>query len=182
MKIYTKKGDQGFTSLIGGTRVPKSSLRIETYGTVDELNSFTGLVKDVIHDEKAKEELFLVQNHLFNIGALLASDPDTSKMNLPGIEDEDIEMLENGIDRMNEDLPELRNFILPGGHPNISYCHLARCVCRRAERITVALDQEQKVDNLIIKFLNRLSDYFFVLARKEGKDIGIEEVKWQKLR
>ncbi len=177
-KIYTKTGDQGETSLFGGKRLPKNHWRIEAYGTVDELNSFLGLLRDTIEPDGVKELLGVVQNQLFNIGSNLAMDPDKS-FDLPQVEDLHITQLEKAIDQMNSELPELKNFILPGGHPVVSYCHIARCVCRRAERRLVAVSLEEKVDPIMIKYLNRLSDYLFVLARKLGKDVGAAEVIWK---
>ena len=165
MKIYTKKGDTGTTSLIGGTRVPKYHLRIEAYGTVDELNSYVGLIRDHIQKQEEVEILKDIQDRLFTLGSILASDPEKSKMKLPELNPEDVELLEKEMDRMNERLPELTHFVLPGGHPVASYCHLARCVCRRAERLAVHLNEEEPVNPIVIKYLNRLSDYFFVLAR-----------------
>jgi cob(I)alamin adenosyltransferase len=178
MKIYTKTGDKGFTSLIGGTRVAKHHIRIESYGTVDELNSYIGLISDqgiALHD---KEILKQVQDRLFTIGSSLASDPEKSRMIIPDLHAEDIELLENEMDKMNMQLPELRHFILPGGSSAISFCHIARCVCRRAERITVHLAEQDTVDEKVIIYLNRLSDYLFTLARKIGNDNKIPENQW----
>jgi len=178
MKIYTKTGDKGFTSLIGGTRVPKSHIRIESYGTVDELNSYIGLIIDqdiAVHDKKILKE---VQDRLFTIGSSLASDPEKSRMIIPDLNLNDIELLETEMDKMNEQLPELRHFILPGGSNAISYCHIARCICRRAERITVHLAEESTVDEKVTIYLNRLSDYLFTLARKIGSDGKIPENQW----
>ncbi|PWG81731.1 cob(I)yrinic acid a,c-diamide adenosyltransferase [Pararcticibacter amylolyticus] len=178
MKIYTKTGDKGFTSLIGGTKVPKYDLRIESYGTVDELNSYIGLVRDQEISDHHKEILMMIQEKLFVIGAILASDPDKSRMKLPEISMEDVSVLEKEIDAMDEVLPELRHFVLPGGSTMVSFCHIARCVCRKAERFTVHLAEESVVPGVILVFLNRLSDYLFVLARKLCFDSGISEVKW----
>lgn len=179
MKIYTKTGDKGQTSLIGGTRVPKHHIRIEAYGTVDELNSFIGLIRDQDINEHYKEILIEVQDRLFTIGSLLASDPVKSKMKLPQIHEEDVILLEKEIDEMNDVLPEMRSFVLPGGHSTVSYSHLARCVCRRAERNTIRLAEMDKVDEIIIKYLNRLSDYLFVLSRKLSHDLGAKETPWK---
>ena len=179
MKIYTKTGDKGETSLIGGTRVPKHHIRIETYGTVDELNSVIGMIRDVIVDENEKNILKEVQDRLFTIGSNLAADPVKSKMKLPDLHDSDVELLEKEIDRMNELLPELRSFILPGGHSDASWCHIARCVCRRAERLVSHLSQEDEVSEKILIYLNRLSDYLFVLARKVLQDNGSPEIAWK---
>jgi cob(I)alamin adenosyltransferase len=179
VKIYTRTGDQGLTSLIGGTRVPKSSLRIEAYGTVDELNSWIGLVRDQEVNQPFRALLKHVQDRLFTIGATLASDPERSRMQLPDLLDSDVTELEEEMDRLNEGLPELRHFILPGGHPAVSQAHVTRCVCRRAERLAIALREESFVPDLVIKYLNRLSDYLFVLARQMAKELGAEEVIWQ---
>jgi len=178
MKIYTKTGDKGLTSLIGGTRVPKSHIRIESYGTVDELNSWVGLIIDQDINAHHKEILKQVQDRLFTIGSSLASDPEKSRMIIPDLHTEDIELLEKEMDKMNEQLPELRHFILPGGSNAISYCHIARCVCRRAERITVQLAEESTVDEKVTIYLNRLSDYLFTLARKIGSESKVPENKW----
>ncbi len=177
-RIYTKTGDQGETSLFGGRRLPKSHRRIDAYGTVDELNSYLGLLRDYMEQEELRELIKAIQDRLFTIGSNLASDPDKD-MIVPDVKDADIELLEKEIDRMNEELPELKHFILPGGHPMVSTCHIARCVCRRAERLVVALQQESRVEEVLIRYLNRLSDYLFVLARYLGKSQGIEEVKWE---
>jgi len=178
MKIYTKTGDQGQTSLIGGTRVPKHHLRIESYGTVDELNSYIGLIRDQQVSEHQQNLLKEIQDRLFTIGSALASDPEKSKMIIPDLHQEDIELLEKEIDTMTADLPELRHFILPGGSNAVSFCHLARCVCRRAERICVHLSEDSFVDEKVMVYLNRLSDYLFVLSRKLCFDNQIEENKW----
>ncbi|MFM6954151.1 MAG: cob(I)yrinic acid a,c-diamide adenosyltransferase [Sphingobacteriaceae bacterium] len=178
MKIYTKTGDKGQTSLIGGTRVPKHHLRIESYGTVDELNSYIGLIRDQQVSEHQQFLLKEIQDRLFTIGSALASDPEKSKMKIPDLHQEDIELLEKEIDTMTADLPELRHFILPGGSNVVSFCHLARCVCRRAERICVHLSEESFVDEKVMVYLNRLSDYLFVLSRKLCFDNQIEENKW----
>jgi cob(I)alamin adenosyltransferase len=178
MKIYTKTGDKGLTSLIGGTRVPKYHLRIESYGTVDELNSYIGLIRDQDISGHDKDLLKQVQDRLFTIGSSLASDPDRSKMVIPDLHMSDIELLEQEMDAMNEHLPELRHFILPGGNNAISYCHIARCVCRRAERLSVHLAMESTVDEKVIIYLNRLSDYLFTLARKVAHDCKIAENQW----
>ena len=178
MKIYTKTGDKGQTSLIGRTRVPKHHLRIESYGTVDELNSYIGLIRDQQVSEYQQNLLKEIQDRLFTIGSALASDPEKSKMKIPDLHQEDIELLEKEIDTMTADLPELRHFILPGGSNAVSFCHLARCVCRRAERICVHLSEDSFVDEKVMVYLNRLSDYLFVLSRKLCFDNQIEENKW----
>jgi cob(I)alamin adenosyltransferase len=181
LKIYTKTGDKGKTSLIGGTKVSKGSLRIETYGTVDELNSFIGLVNDYCSDAALKNILKEIQDRLFTIGSSLACDPDKEpKMKIPDLKEEDILLLEKEIDRMNEVLPEMKHFILPGGHVAVSTTHVARCVCRRAERYCVhLLDEGQFIEPLVIKYLNRLSDHLFVLARYVGHLLKVEEVAWK---
>ena len=178
MKIYTKKGDSGKTSLIGGTRVPKHHLRIESYGTVDELNSYIGLIRDQDISAQDIEALLEIQDRLFTIGSHLAADPEKSKMVLPELLEADITFLENEIDRMDDLLEEMRSFVLPGGHTVVSYSHIARCVCRRAERIAVQLAEESEVDEKIISYLNRLSDYLFTLSRKLTKDLNAKEIAW----
>lgn len=178
MKIYTKTGDIGETSLFGGRRVLKSELRIDAYGTVDELNSWIGLLRDVQTENSTKDLLKEVQDRLFTLGSTLAADPDNSKLKTPDLHETDIELLEKAIDQMDEELEPLRNFVLPGGHVFVSYCHLARTVCRRAERLCVTLHQSADVHPLTIKYLNRLSDYLFTLSRKMAKDLGAEEVNW----
>ena len=180
MKIYTKTGDKGETSLYGGKRISKADLRIDSYGTVDELNAFCGLLRDSIDDNTIiKEQLLVVQNRLFDLGSLLATLPDSNIYeNLRKISKDDIEKLEHWIDTMNEDLEPLKHFILPGGHTTISNCHVCRTVCRRAERVCVALNNVSDIDVTIIKYLNRLSDYFFVLCRKLASILDAEEIKW----
>lgn len=180
MKIYTKKGDGGTTALIGGTRVAKHTLRIECYGTVDELNSFIGVVRDSIPAMEAEKKILLeVQDRLFTLGSSLASDPAKSKMSIPDLKEEDITLLENEIDHMNNLMPELKSFILPGGNAASSMCHVARCVCRRAERLTVELHEKENTDSKIIPYLNRLSDYLFVLARFISFSHKSEEILWK---
>ncbi|MBL7889513.1 MAG: cob(I)yrinic acid a,c-diamide adenosyltransferase [Bacteroidia bacterium] len=178
-KVYTKTGDKGQTSLIGGTRVPKHHIRIETYGTVDELNSYIGLIRDQEIDPAAKQVLIEIQDRLFTIGSSLASDPEKSKMKIPDLKEEDIVFLEKEIDNMDETLPEMKSFVLPGGHTTVSFCHIARCVCRRAERLTIQLSESGFVDELVIKYLNRLSDYLFVLSRKLSQDLNAQEIPWK---
>src|SRR6185436_16412094 len=180
-KIYTKTGDLGKTSLIGGTKVPKNHLRIESYGTVDELNSYIGLVSDMATDEHIKTILKEVQDRLFTVGSSLACDPDKEpSMKIPDLKETDIVLLENEIDVMNEVLKPMKHFILPGGHPTISTTHIARCVCRRAERICVNMQEHDLfVDPLVIKYVNRLSDYLFVLSRYLGHLIGVKEIAWK---
>lgn len=178
-KIYTKTGDKGLTGLIGGTRIPKFDIRIEAYGTVDELNSYVGLIRDQTIDENSRTILIEIQDRLFTIGSLLAADPKKNKMVLPQISETDIELLEKEIDAMNEHLPEMKFFVLPGGHTTVSFCHITRCVCRRAERCVLRLNEEQPVDELVYKYLNRLSDYLFVLSRKLVLDNKAEETPWK---
>ncbi|MFO8129904.1 MAG: cob(I)yrinic acid a,c-diamide adenosyltransferase [Bacteroidales bacterium] len=179
-KIYTKMGDKGETSLMGGTRVPKYHKRIEAYGTLDELNAYIGLVRDQEIDAQYKKTLIEIQDRLFTIESMLAKDPEkTIPRDLPAIVEKDVRLLEKEIDQMNEDLEPLQNFILPGGHTTVSHCHVARCVCRRAERLVISLASEHVVDELNIKYLNRLSDYLFVLARKLAKDLGAAETPWK---
>jgi cob(I)alamin adenosyltransferase len=179
MKIYTKTGDKGQTSLIGGTRVPKHHIRIESYGTVDELNSHLGLIRDSVKDEQVINQILEIQDRLFTIGSILASDPGKSKMKIPELIDADVEFLEKAIDKMNETLPEMRFFVLPGGNQVVSFTHIARCVCRRAERCTIQLSEESKVDDVVLKYLNRLSDYLFVLSRKLTFDTKAVEIPWK---
>jgi cob(I)alamin adenosyltransferase len=179
MKIYTKTGDKGMTGLLGGTRVPKHHIRIESYGTIDELNAFIGQLRDHHLDTLSDQMLELIQNKLFIIGSGLASDPAVSKVKIPVILENDVLRLETEMDRMNEELPEMRHFILPGGHPAVSACHIVRCVCRRAERNIVHLSELEWVDPFIIQYMNRLSDYLFVLARMIGKQKGSDEIIWK---
>jgi cob(I)alamin adenosyltransferase len=178
-KIYTKTGDAGETSLIGGVRVLKSHLRIESYGTIDELNSYLGLIKDQIEIPNAKEIIYEIQDRLFTVGAVLASDPEKAKMKVPDLHESDILLLEKEMDAMEEVLPELRNFVLPGGNVTASHCHVARCVCRRAERIIVLLSLESEVPEIIIRYVNRLSDYLFMLSRYVVQTAGAEEILWR---
>ncbi|QJD94466.1 cob(I)yrinic acid a,c-diamide adenosyltransferase [Mucilaginibacter robiniae] len=178
MKIYTKTGDQGFTSLLGGSRVPKYHLRIESYGTVDELNAYIGLIADQPTGITHQAALQQIQDRLFVIGAMLAADPEKPAPKIPDLQEVDVHWLEQQIDEMNEQLPPLQHFILPGGNTIISFCHVARCVCRRAERGIVQLAEDSFVDNKVIMYLNRLSDYLFVLARKIGHEQQIPEKKW----
>jgi cob(I)alamin adenosyltransferase len=179
VKIYTKTGDSGTTSLLGGARVSKAHLRIDAYGTVDELNSFLGLLRDQPVNENRKDILKEIQDRLFTLGAELASEPGKENIVKPDLIDSDIQLLENEMDAMEGDLAPLKNFILPGGHPSISYAHIARTICRRAERICIALSEESPVAPIVIQYLNRLSDYFFMLGRKMAKELNIEEVKWE---
>jgi cob(I)alamin adenosyltransferase len=180
-KIYTKTGDQGKTSLIGGTKVPKSDIRIESYGTVDELNSYIGLVADYSTEEAVKTVLKEIQDRLFTIGSSLACDAGKEPlMKIPDLKEEDIKLLEDEMDKMNEVLPAMKNFILPGGHVAVSTMHITRCVCRRAERLCVRIKENDGfVEPLVIKYLNRLSDYLFVLARYSSHVLNVEEITWK---
>jgi cob(I)alamin adenosyltransferase len=178
-KIYTKTGDAGETSLIGGVRVLKSHLRIESYGTVDELNSYLGLIKDSIQIAHAKEIIYEIQDRLFTIGAVLASDPEKSKMKVPDLHESDLVLLEKEMDVMDAQLPSLKNFVLPGGNVTASHCHVARCICRRAERIVVHLSLDSEVPDIIIRYLNRLSDYLFMLSRYIVQQANAEEILWR---
>ena len=185
MKVYTKTGDTGTTALFGGTRVSKNNIRIESYGTVDELNSYIGLIRDQEINTLYKNVLIEIQDRLFTVGAILATPPEKETLkngekrlqNL-GILETDIDFLEKEIDSMEESLPQMTHFVLPGGHTTVSYCHIARCVCRRAERLAVQLNDIEPTDELVIKYLNRLSDYLFVLARKLSFDLNAKEVQW----
>lgn len=180
MKIYTKTGDKGQTSLFGGKRVAKDHPRIEAYGTVDELNSWVGLIRFRKISPRYQEVLGEVQDRLFTLGSLLATDPEKAhKLKVPTLTEEDIILLEKEIDQMNSKIPELRAFVLPGGNDEVGYCHIARCVCRRAERLTVNLSENEPVDEILIKYLNRLSDYLFVLSRKLSHDFGLKETEWK---
>ncbi len=185
MKIYTKTGDKGTTSLFGGTRVPKDHIRIESYGTIDELNSYIGLIRDQEINSHYKKILIEIQDRLFTIGAILATPPEKkvlksgeNRLRNLGILENDIELLENKIDTMENMLPPMTHFVLPGGHSTVSCYHIARCVCRRAERLAVHLSQNEPIEEIVIKYLNRLSDYLFVLARKLSYDLQVEEIKW----
>ncbi len=185
MKIYTKTGDTGTTSLFGGTRVPKHHIRIESYGTLDELNSWLGLVRDQEIDAHSKEVLIGIQENLFTIGAVLATDPEKAilksgkvRLAIDRIAEADIAFLEHEMDQMDQELPPMTHFILPGGHPTVSYCHIARTICRRAERMATLLNGQEPVDGFILAYINRLSDYLFVLARKLSYDLQAAEIKW----
>jgi cob(I)alamin adenosyltransferase len=180
MKIYTKKGDKGKTQLLGGSMVDKNHIKLECYGTIDELNSFIGNIYDQEISAFHKEILFNIQNQLFNLGSIISFDGEKDKIQLPNITIQNIKMIEKAIDKMEEELPMLKAFILPSGHPIASKCHIARTVCRRAERNLVALSQEEAINNLHIQYLNRLSDYLFVLARTILKENNVQEIKWQK--
>lgn len=179
MKIYTKTGDKGTTALFGGKRVSKADLRIETYGTVDELNSYIGLLRDQEVNEKRKKILVEIQDRLFTVGSILATEPGNTKVKVPSLIGSDITFLENEIDGMEALLPPMKSFVLPGGHQSVSFSHVARTVCRRAERLVIALDTQEKVDSLIVQYMNRLSDYLFVLSRKMSVELGAEETPWK---
>lgn len=185
MKIYTKTGDTGTTSLFGGTRVPKHNLRIDSYGTIDELNSWLGLIRDQDINENIKTFLIKIQHDLFTLGAILATPPENAilkngkeRLNITKINESDLTQLEEAIDNMDGSLPQMTHFILPGGHQAVSYCHITRTVCRRAERLASELNAQEAIDLNVIKYLNRLSDYLFVLARKLSFDLKAEEIKW----
>lgn len=179
MKIYTKTGDTGTTSLFGGRRVSKSDLRIETYGTVDELNSYIGLLRDQPGNSSRKKLLVEIQDRLFTMGSMLATEPGNTKVKIPILSESDIQFLEKQIDDMESSLPAMKSFVLPGGHQSVSFCHVARTVCRRAERLAVALHGIEPIDELVIKYLNRLSDFLFVLSRKMTQELGAEETPWK---
>lgn len=185
MKIYTKTGDKGTTALFGGTRVPKHHLRIESYGTVDELNSWMGLIRDQKINSHYKDIIATIQDKLFTVGAVLATDPEKmvlkngkERLNIEKISNADIELLEQEMDKMNESLPQMTHFILPGGHTTVSYCHIARTVCRRAERLASHLNENEPFEANVLSYINRLSDYLFVLSRKLSKDLDANEIKW----
>jgi len=185
MKIYTKTGDNGTTALFGGTRVAKHHIRIESYGTIDELNSWIGLLRDQEIAQHSKDILTLIQHKLFIVGAVLATDPEKAllkngkeRLNIAKIETEDIVLLENEMDAMDAELPPMTHFILPGGHPIVSYCHIARTVCRRAERLASHLNESEPFEKNILFYLNRLSDYLFVLSRNLSSHLGAGEIKW----
>ncbi|APA65283.1 ATP:cob(I)alamin adenosyltransferase [Maribacter sp. 6B07] len=185
MKVYTKTGDDGTTGLFGGTRVPKHHIRIDSYGTVDELNSWLGLIRDQQIDEVHQQQLIVIQEHLFTVGAILATDPEKEllkngeeRLKITKVGHTEINYLEQAIDEMDGQLPQMTHFILPGGHTTVSYCHIARTVCRRAERIATLLFQTEPFDINVLSFLNRLSDYLFVLARKLSYNLQANEIKW----
>ncbi len=178
MKIYTRKGDSGTTGLIGGTRLPKHHLRIESYGTVDELNSYIGLLRDSISDQSVITVLLEIQDRLFTLGSHLAADPEKSNMQLPAIFEKDVTLLEYEIDKMEAELEPMKFFVLPGGNLLVSHTHIARCVCRRAERMVSHLAETAPVEPLILSYMNRLSDYLFVLSRKFTHDLKATETPW----
>ena len=179
MKIYTKKGDKGKTGLMGGTRVSKASLRIESYGTVDELNSWLGVIRDGEIKSNYQEQLIEIQDRLFTVGSSLACDPEKSSMKIPDLLNKDVKLLEKWMDEMDQELEPMRSFILPGGNQTSSFCHVARCICRKAERNVVVLSENEFVAELVLMYLNRLSDYLFVLARKIAIDQGALDHPWK---
>jgi cob(I)alamin adenosyltransferase len=185
MKIYTKTGDNGTTALFGGTRVAKHHIRIESYGTVDELNSWLGLIRDQKINSHSASVITSIQDKLFTVGAILATDPEKAtlkngkeRLNIPKISTDDIKLLEKEMDQMDSELPAMTHFILPGGHTTVSYCHISRTVCRRAERLISHLNATEPIDELVMIYINRLSDYLFVLARKLSSELKAEEIKW----
>lgn len=179
IKIYTKTGDRGETSILGGTRLPKHHIRIEAYGTVDELNSYLGLLRDLIQTKEIVDLILVIQDRLFTIGSHLAADPVKNKMKLPPVHDEDVTELENAIDKINEILPPMKFFVLPGGHATVSHCHIARCICRRAERAVLRLSENEPVDEIHYRYLNRLSDYIFILSRFLTHTYQAQEIPWK---
>ncbi len=179
MKIYTKKGDKGITALYGGKRVKKYNLRIKCYGTVDELNSHIGLIRSQEINVFAIDTLLEIQNNLFVIGAMLSTPQEKEPLSIPIIDESEIKYLEKEIDKIDYELPKLKNFIHPGGHQVVSFCDIARCVCRRAERLSIELNDQEPINNNIIIYLNRLSDYLFMLARKLSKELLVDEIKWE---
>lgn len=178
MKVYTKTGDKGTTDLIGGKRVAKNHERIEAYGTIDELMSFIGIVYDVIENKEHKRTLVAILDRLMTCATILATDASSNEIKLPELKNEDVAFLEKEIDKMQTVVPRLTQFILPGGHTTLSFCHVARTVCRRAERLTIAIVESNNQINLCIKYLNRLSDYLFILARKLAIELKVEEINW----
>lgn len=179
MKIYTKTGDKGTTSLFGGSRVSKAHDRINAYGTIDELNSYLGLLRDQEVNKSRISFIASIQENLFIIGSILATEPGNTKVKVPALTEQSVHDLETEMDRMDEQLAPMRNFILPGGHQSVSFCHIARCVCRRAERLVVMLGDHEPVEEKVIIYLNRLSDYLFVLSRKMSVDLQINEIPWK---
>lgn len=177
-RIYTKTGDKGETSLIGGTRLPKHHVRIEAYGSVDELNAHLGLLRDVVAEPGTANLLVNIQDRLFTIGSHLANDPKRSKMKLPEIHDNDVSQLESAIDAIDGEIPPMKSFVLPGGHVYVSYCHIARCVCRRAERAVLRLSENEPLDEIHVRYLNRLSDYLFMLSRWLSHRLNAKEIPW----
>ncbi len=179
MKIYTKTGDKGTTALFGGKRVSKAELRIDTYGTIDELNSFVGLLRDQEVNKGKREILIEIQDRLFTIGSILATEPGNTKVKVPSLLEDDVMRLEREIDGMETQLEPMKFFVLPGGHPSVSFGHIARTVCRRAERLVIALNEQEPVNEVVIRYINRLSDYLFVLCRLMTKELNAEEIPWK---
>lgn len=179
MKVYTKTGDKGTTALFGGSRVPKFHDRINAYGTVDELNSYIGMVRDQKVNESRHDILVEIQDRLFTVGSILATEPGNEKVKVPELLDTDVLLLETEMDKMDELLPPMKSFVLPGGHESVSHCHIARCICRRAERLVIALSEDEDVHPMVIKYLNRLSDYLFVLARLVSQELKAVETPWK---
>jgi len=179
MKIYTKAGDRGISTLLGGNIVPKDHPRLEAYGTLDELNSWIGLIRDQVTDEEMRQALLKIQDRIMVGSTILASEKANTSVDLPELHENDIGFLEKEIDRMEKLLKPLQSFILPGGHTTVSYCHLARTICRRAERYSIKFIKNSEQTGRLVKYLNRLSDYLFVLARKIAMDLKIEEIIWQ---
>ncbi len=179
MKIYTKTGDRGETSLIGGTRIPKDHDRIESYGTIDELTAYIGLLRDVATSEKQQNELIEIQDRLMTCASIVATDCDNCEVKLPELIPDDIRFLEQAIDAMERDLPPLRAFVLPGGHTTVSFCHIARNICRRAERVTLKVKDEFSNSQQVLQYLNRLSDYLFVLSRALTMQLKAKEIEWK---
>lgn len=179
MKIYTKTGDTGTTSLLGGKRIPKHHIKIETYGTIDELNSWIGVLRDMAINLSEIDTLLVIQERLFTIGSHLASEQGKSNIKIPLIYIEDVELLEGRIDEMEKTLEPMKFFVLPGGNQIVSFCHVARCVCRRAERNLIHLNEEENTNPIIAQYLNRLSDYLFVLSRKWAKEVNASEIPWK---
>lgn len=179
MKIYTKTGDTGTTALIGGSRVSKAHIRIDTYGTVDELNAWIGLLRDQPVNIGRRDLLKEIQDRLFTVGSHLAAEPDQTRKKLPDLHEADLTLLENEMDAMDAQLPQLRAFVLPGGHESVSFGHVARTVCRRAERTVILLHELEPVEEIVIRYLNRLSDYLFMLCRMMTHELGAEEVAWK---
>lgn len=178
--VYTKTGDKGTTGLIGGTRVPKDHYRLEAYGTVDELNTHLGMIRSYPIDERSAKTLIRIQNQLFTIGSYLATDAEVSDLRQRlKTEESEIEIMEREMDELEAALPPLRNFVLPGGHPAVAQCHISRTICRRAERRIVAMQAEVEVDQWVVRYINRLSDYCFVLSRHLAAYFGIEEIPWK---
>jgi cob(I)alamin adenosyltransferase len=178
MKVYTKKGDKGTTQLLGGKRIPKNSLRIEAYGTIDELNAYIGLIRDQLIDPIYQGQLLEIQDRLFTLGSHLAKDPEKQNITLPDLNESDVTNLELWIDEMDTKLETMKSFLLPGGHTTVSFVHISRCICRRAERVITELSSKDIVQPLILTYTNRLSDYLFVLSRKLSKDLNINEQAW----